>query len=85
VRSSRERYDGTGHPDGLAGEAIPLGARIVAVCDAFDALLSQRPWRPAMGTAAAIAELHAGAGTQFDGVVVDAFAAVIDERSELPA
>jgi diguanylate cyclase (GGDEF)-like protein len=85
VRSSRERYDGTGHPDGLAAEAIPLGARIVAVCDAFDAMLSQRPWRPAMGTDAAIAELHAGAGSQFDGVVVDAFAAVIDERSRLPA
>jgi HD-GYP domain-containing protein (c-di-GMP phosphodiesterase class II) len=85
VRSSRERYDGSGHPDGLAREAIPLGARIVAVCDAFDAMLSQRPWRPAMGTDAAIAELHAGAGTQFDRVVVDAFAAVIDERSRLPA
>ena len=48
VRSSRERFDGSGHPDGLAGEDIPLGARIVAVCDAFDAMLSHRPWRPAM-------------------------------------
>ena len=85
MRSSRERYDRTGHPDGLAGEAIPRGAAIVAVCDAFDAMLSQRPWRPAMSTHAAIAELHAGAGSQFDGVVVDAFAAVIDERSRLPA
>src|ERR671935_2800930 len=83
VRSSRERVDGRGHPDGLAGEEIPIGARIVAVCDAFDAMLSHRPWRPAMGTEAALAELRAGAGSQFDRGVVDAFAAVIDERSRL--
>jgi diguanylate cyclase (GGDEF)-like protein len=85
VRSSREHFDGSGHPDGLAGEAIPLGARIVAVCDAFDAMLSHRPWRPAMGTEEALVELHAGAGTQFDGAVVDAFDAVIDGRSQLLA
>jgi two-component system, cell cycle response regulator len=85
VRSSRERFDGRGHPDGLAGEEIPLGARIVAVCDAFDAMLSHRPWRPAMGTEAALAELRAGAGSQFDADVVDAFAAVIDDRSRLLA
>jgi diguanylate cyclase (GGDEF)-like protein len=83
VRSSRERFDGNGHPDRLAGEDIPLGARIVAVCDAFDAMLSHRPWRPAMSTEAALAELRAGAGSQFDGAVVDAFDAVIDERSRL--
>ncbi len=83
VRSSRERFDGSGHPDGLAGEAIPLGARIVAVCDAFDAMLSHRPWRPAMTTEAALAELRRGAGSQFDTAVVDAFDAVIDERSRL--
>ena len=57
VRSSREHFDGSGHPDGLAGEDIPLGARIVAVCDAFDAMLSHRPWRPAMGTEQALVEL----------------------------
>jgi diguanylate cyclase (GGDEF)-like protein len=85
VRASRERFDGTGHPDGLAGTDIPLGARIVAVCDAFDAMLSHRPWRPAMSTDAALAELHAGAGSQFDADVVDAFDAVIDERSRLLA
>jgi diguanylate cyclase (GGDEF)-like protein len=83
VRSSREHFDGSGHPDGLAGENIPLGARIVAVCDAFDAMLSHRPWRPAMTTEAAMAELRRGAGTQFDTAVVDAFDAVIDERSRL--
>jgi two-component system, cell cycle response regulator len=83
VRSSREHFDGSGHPDGLAGDNIPLGARIVAVCDAFDAMLSHRPWRPAMTTEAALAELRRGAGSQFDTAVVDAFAAVIDERSRL--
>jgi diguanylate cyclase (GGDEF)-like protein len=84
VRSSRERVDGTGHPDGLAGEAIPVGARIVAVCDAFDAMVSYRPWRPPLSTWDALAQLRAGAGTQFDQRVVDAFAGVIDERSRLP-
>jgi diguanylate cyclase (GGDEF)-like protein len=83
VRSSRERFDGTGHPDGLAGQEIPLGARIVAVSDAFDAMLSHRPWRPAKGTDEALAELRAGAGSQFDTDVVDAFEAIIDERSRL--
>jgi two-component system cell cycle response regulator len=83
VRSSREHFDGSGHPDRLAGEDIPLGARIVAVCDAFDAMLSHRPWRPAMTTEAALAELRRGAGSQFDAAVVDAFDAVIDERSRL--
>ncbi|HSS57214.1 MAG TPA: HD domain-containing phosphohydrolase, partial [Solirubrobacteraceae bacterium] len=83
VRASHERWDGRGYPDGLSGEAIPLGARIVAVCDAFDAMLSHRPWRPAMATEAALAELRRGAGSQFDAAVVDAFDAVIDERSRL--
>jgi putative nucleotidyltransferase with HDIG domain len=85
VRHHHERWDGTGYPDGLRGKAIPLGARIVAVCDAFDAMLSHRPWRPAMSTEAALAELHRAAGTQFDPTVVDAFDAVIDERSRLLA
>jgi HD-GYP domain-containing protein (c-di-GMP phosphodiesterase class II) len=53
------------------------------VCDAFDAMLSHRPWRPAMSTEAALAELRRGAGSQFDTAVVDAFDAVIDERSRL--
>jgi diguanylate cyclase (GGDEF)-like protein len=83
VRSSREHFDGSGHPDGLAGDDIPLGARVVAVCDAFDAMLSHRPWRPAMSTEAALVELRAGAGSQFDADVVDAFDAVIEERSRL--
>jgi HD-GYP domain-containing protein (c-di-GMP phosphodiesterase class II) len=73
VRSSHERYDGKGYPDGLVGEAIPLESRIVAVCDAFDAMVSDRPYRDAMSRADAIAELDASAGTQFDPLVVAAF------------
>jgi HD-GYP domain-containing protein (c-di-GMP phosphodiesterase class II) len=85
VRSSREHVDGSGRPDGLAASDIPLGSRIVAACDAFDAMLSHRSWRPAMSTDAALAELRAGSGTQFDRAVVDAFEATIAERSRLPA
>jgi two-component system cell cycle response regulator len=73
VRSSHERWDGGGYPDGLAGEQIPLGARIVAVCDAFDAMTSTRPYSPGMSAAAALAELRRCAGTQFDPFVVEAF------------
>jgi HD-GYP domain-containing protein (c-di-GMP phosphodiesterase class II) len=73
VRSSHERFDGSGYPDGLAGEAIPLGSRIVAVCDAFHAMTSPRPYRPAIAPEDAIAEIKACAGTQFDPRVVAAF------------
>ncbi|MGZ4307288.1 MAG: HD-GYP domain-containing protein, partial [Solirubrobacteraceae bacterium] len=73
VRSSHERWDGSGYPDGLAGEAIPLGARIVAVCDAFDAMVAERPYSPQMSPQDAFAELHRKAGTQFDPDVVAAF------------
>jgi diguanylate cyclase (GGDEF)-like protein len=78
VRATHERMDGTGYPDGLVGENIPLGARIVAVCDAFDAMTSDRAYRPAMSRQAAIAELEAGAGTQFDPAVVEAARAVLE-------
>jgi diguanylate cyclase (GGDEF)-like protein len=73
VRASHEHYDGSGYPDGLAADAIPLGARIVAVCDAFDAMTSSRPYRPAVSVESALEELRACAGTQFDPAVVDAF------------
>ena len=66
VRHEHERWDGGGYPDGLRGEQIPLGARIVLVCDAFHAMTSDRPYRAAMSDADARAELRAGAGTQFD-------------------
>ena len=73
VRSSHERWDGGGYPDGLAGEEIPLGARVVAVCDAFDAMTTDRPHRARMDADEALAELHRGAGTQIDPAVVAAF------------
>ena len=73
VRSHHERWDGGGYPDGLAGEEIPLGARIFAVADALDAITSRRPYRPAQSWRAAHKELVANAGKQFDPLVVDAF------------
>jgi diguanylate cyclase (GGDEF)-like protein/PAS domain S-box-containing protein len=73
VRSSHERHDGKGYPDGLAGEEIPLAARIIAVCDSYDAMTSNRPYRTAMSTELALSELHNGSGTQFDPRVVNAF------------
>ena len=72
VRWSHERWDGDGYPDRLAGAAIPLGARVICVCDAYDAMVSTRPYRPAMSVPAALGELRAGAGSQFDPAVVDA-------------
>jgi diguanylate cyclase (GGDEF)-like protein len=76
VRSTHERWDGFGYPDGLAGQGIPLGARIVAVCDAFDAMTSERPYSAAMEPQAALDELRRCAASQFDPVVVEAFCAV---------
>jgi two-component system, cell cycle response regulator len=73
IRSSHERIDGHGYPDGLVGGDIPLGSRIIAVCDAFDAMTSDRSYRTAMSEAAALQELAANAGSQFDGRVVAAF------------
>ncbi len=76
VRSSHERWDGRGYPDGLAGEDIPLGARIVFACDAYHAMTSERPYGRRRAPEEALAELHAQAGRQFDPRVVEAFAAV---------
>jgi diguanylate cyclase (GGDEF)-like protein len=73
VRSSHERHDGTGYPDGLAAEDIPLGARIVAVCDAYEAMTSDRPYRTKMTPEEAAAELRACADSQFDPNVVQVF------------
>ena len=72
VRASHERWDGGGYPDGLRGEAIPLGARIISVCDAYDAMISDRCYQRARGHEEALAELRAHAGTQFDASVVAA-------------
>ena len=76
VRSSHERVDGSGYPDGLAGDEIPLGARIVSVCDAYDAMTSDRPYQRRLGHDEALVELRRCAGTQFDPVVVEAFGRV---------
>ena len=75
IRHSHERIDGTGYPDGLAGEAIPLASRILLVADAFDAMTSDRSYRRAMSVEDAVAELDANAGTQFDALCVDALKA----------
>jgi diguanylate cyclase (GGDEF)-like protein/putative nucleotidyltransferase with HDIG domain len=77
VRYSHERWDGRGYTQGLAGEAVPLGSRIIAACDAFHAMTSDRPYRPAIGHDEAIDELRTGAGTQFDPRVVDAVIAEV--------
>jgi diguanylate cyclase (GGDEF)-like protein len=80
VRSSHERWDGTGYPDGLKGGEIPLGSRIVAVCEAFEAMTTERTYQRALTTAQAADELVAGAGTQFDPEVVNAFLGELDRR-----
>jgi two-component system, cell cycle response regulator len=85
VRSSHERFDGDGYPDQLAGENIPLGARIVAVCDSYDAMTTTRAYRPAMSPQEALAELVRCAGTQFDPDVVAAFVAAMAELEPAPA
>jgi diguanylate cyclase (GGDEF)-like protein len=77
VRAIHERWDGGGYPDGLAGEEIPLAARIVGACDALHAMTSNRPYREAMSRADALAELAANAGSQFDPAVVDALLAEV--------
>jgi HD-GYP domain-containing protein (c-di-GMP phosphodiesterase class II) len=77
VRCCHERWDGGGYPDGLAGESIPLIARIVCCCDAYNAMTTDRPYRRALAREAAIAELLANRGTQFDPEVVDAVAAIV--------
>jgi two-component system cell cycle response regulator len=80
VRSSHERYDGMGYPDRLMGEEIPLGARIVAVCDAFHAMTTDRPYRPAVSQEEALDELSRCAGRQFDPMVVTAFTRLVAGR-----
>ena len=80
VRSSHERWDGLGYPDELAREEIPLGSRIIAVCDTFDAMSTRRPYRFQVNEQRALAELQRCAGTQFDPDVVEAFCTVLAER-----
>lgn len=82
VKHHHERYDGTGYPDGLAGEQIPLGSRIISVADAFQAMTEHRPYRPALTVDQAIAQLQAGSGTQFDPQVVQVFVRLLRKNGK---
>lgn len=85
MRSSHERYDGDGYPDGLAGEAIPIESRIIFACDAFNAMTTDRAYRSAMPVEDAVAELEANAGGQFDPDVVATLVRQVRERYGTPA
>ena len=84
VRSAHERHDGGGYPDGLAGEEIPRGAMVIATCDAFHAMTSDRSYRKAMSIVDAEAELRANAGSQFEPGVVTALLAELAEGDLTP-
>jgi HD-GYP domain-containing protein (c-di-GMP phosphodiesterase class II) len=73
IRNHHEKYDGSGYPDGISGESIPILARILTVADSFDAMTSNRPYRAPLSTEAAMSEIKAGAGTQFDPVIAKVF------------
>jgi len=83
VRASHERFDGYGYPDGQSGNEIPLGARIIAVCDAYQAMTADRPYSEALSSTEAIAELRREAGGQFDPKVVEAFCAAFQGKERL--
>jgi two-component system, cell cycle response regulator len=87
VRASHERFDGRGYPDGRKGEEIPIGARIIAVCDAFHSMTSNRPYHQGVGAEQALAELQRAAGGQFDPRVVSAFKSALEagELADLAA
>ena len=80
VRGHHERYNGTGYPDGFAGEEICLGARVIAVADSFDAMMSNRTYRKGLGFDATMAELRKGRGTQFDPAIVDTFIGLTEKN-----
>ena len=85
VRSTHERFDGTGYPDRLSGEAIPVEARIITVCDAYDTMTNESVYQPRIGHAEALAELRRNAGSQFDPHVVDVFCALPAELADRAA
>jgi putative nucleotidyltransferase with HDIG domain len=85
LRHHHERWDGTGYPDGLSEERIPLGARILAVVDAYSAITDERPYKPARSHIEAVAELRRSAGTQFDLRVVEAFCKMLEQRTQAHA
>jgi two-component system, cell cycle response regulator len=80
VRSTHEWWDGSGYPDGLRGAAIPLPSRIVAICDAFDAMTKPRSYSPSMSIQGALGELERGAGAQFDPGAVEVFCSLFESR-----
>jgi HD-GYP domain-containing protein (c-di-GMP phosphodiesterase class II) len=80
-----ERYDGQGYPDGLKGDEIPLGARIIAVADAADAMMSDRPYRKALGLSDVMRELERNRGKQFDPAIVDAMLWVLEKETAAEA
>jgi HD-GYP domain-containing protein (c-di-GMP phosphodiesterase class II) len=85
VRSTHECWDGTGYPDGMRGEEIPVASRIIFICDAFVAMTTDRPYRRALGEPAALAELRRCAGTQFVPGLVETFcddAVTLDRRPQ---
>ena len=84
IEHHHEHYDGKGYPSGLKGQQIPLGARILAVADAYDALTSERPYRPAMSNVQAVEILKGNAGTQWDPMVVETFLSVLEQSSAKP-
>ena len=79
IKHHHERYDGSGYPDGIRGNAIPIGARILAVTDAFDAMRSHRPYRAPLSDEAVIAELEKNSGSQFDSKIVSVLLEIIEE------
>ena len=85
VRSHQEAFDGSGYPDGLKGEEIPIGARIATVVDAFDAMITDRPYRKGMPIEKAVEELKRNRGTQFDPVVVDTIISIYEDGNLKPA
>lgn len=82
VRHHHERWDGTGYPDGLCGESIPVGARIVGICDAFDAMISDRPYRVAMSIEEACDELRSNSGSQFDPGCVERLIEIVSQSDD---
>ena len=79
----QEWFNGKGYPEGLKGEEIPLGARIVAILDAWGAMTSDRPWRKALTATQSVKEIRKGSGTQFDPKVVDAFVTTLEKQGIL--